>query len=230
MGSISLPKHIAIIMDGNGRWAQRRGLPRLAGHLEGMHRVTDIVRHASHSGIRFLTLYAFSTENWKRPLEEREGLMRLLRQFIRTKLDELVEENVRIHVLGDIRRFSKSVQDALQHALDTSAHCDGMQLNLALNYGARDEIVRAFKTLKERGMEDISEDDIADALYTGGQPDPDLIIRTGGDVRLSNFLLYQAAYSELLFVDSLWPDFHEKDFDEAMQNYQIRQRRYGAIP
>lgn len=226
MNNPAVPAHIGIIMDGNGRWAKQRGMPRIFGHREGMKRVTDIVRHASNSGVQCLTLYAFSTENWKRSSEEVEGLMSLLLLYVETQLSELEKEKVRIRVLGDPSAFSKNVREALELSVRRTRNLPGMTLQLALNYGGRNELVRAFQSLHESDKS-ISEASISEALDTAGMPDPDLIIRTGGEKRLSNFLLYQAAYAELYFTDLLWPDFKAEALDKAMEEYSNRNRRYG---
>ena len=220
--------HVAIIMDGNGRWAKKRGLPRVLGHREGMKRVTDIVRHASHAGVSCLTLYAFSTENWKRPSQEVNGLMRLLLYYVDTQLAELTKEQVRVRIIGDPSAFSDEVREALRLSVEKTKDQNGMTLQLALNYGGRDELVRAFETLKNSNTP-VTETMIAQTLDTAQMPDPDLIIRTGGDLRLSNFLLFQAAYAELYFTDTLWPDFDEEAFDLAMEEFSRRQRRFGDV-
>ena len=222
------PAHIAIIMDGNGRWAKKRGLPRVLGHREGMKRVIDIVRHASHADIQVLTLYAFSTENWKRPTDEVEGLMRLLLYYVETQLTELIKENVRVRIIGEQSAFSPEVKEALERSVNKTKHLNGMILQLALNYGGRDELVRAFRRLQANGSE-INESAISSALDTGEVPDPDLLIRTGGEMRLSNFLLYQAAYAELYFTETYWPDFHASSLDAAIEEFSRRHRRFGDV-
>ncbi len=222
------PAHIAIIMDGNGRWAKKRGLPRVLGHREGMNRVIDIVRHASHADIQVLTLYAFSTENWKRPTDEVEGLMRLLLYYVETQLTELIKENVRVRIIGEQSAFSPEVKEALERSVNKTKHLNGMILQLALNYGGRDELVRAFRRLQANGSE-INESAISSALDTGEVPDPDLLIRTGGEMRLSNFLLYQAAYAELHFTETYWPDFHASSLDAAIEEFSRRHRRFGDV-
>ncbi|MDI9502057.1 MAG: isoprenyl transferase [Bacillota bacterium] len=222
------PAHIAIIMDGNGRWAKKRGLPRVLGHREGMKRVIDIVRHASHADIQVLTLYAFSTENWKRPTDEVEGLMRLLLYYVETQLTELIKENVRVRIIGEQSAFSPEVKEALERSVNKTKHLNGMILQLALNYGGRDELVRAFRRLQANGSE-INESAISSALDTGEVPDPDLLIRTGGEMRLSNFLLYQAAYAELHFTETYWPDFHASSLDAAIEEFSRRHRRFGDV-
>lgn len=222
-----IPKHIAIIMDGNGRWAKKRMMPRLAGHREGMKRVIDIVRYASDLGVESLTLYAFSTENWKRPAQEVNGLMDLLIDYVKLQLKELMKENVQVRLLGEEIASRPAVRAAIDEAVSETSSNTGMILNLALNYGGRAELVHAFTTLKDK--ERITEEDISAALFTKGQADPDLIIRTGGDMRLSNFLLYQSAYAELYFTQTLWPDFKGPQLEEAIDDFNRRQRRFGNI-
>lgn len=225
----AVPRHVGIIMDGNGRWAKARLMPRLAGHAEGMKRVVDIVRHASNRGVEVLTLYAFSTENWKRPDEEVSGLMKLLIQYVESQLQTLIEEEVKVRVIGDMTAFSIPVREAMERAIERTKDLNGMTLNLALNYGGRAEIVRAYRRIQETGTVEFTEETIQNALDTAGQPDLDLIIRTGGDQRLSNFLLYQAAYAELVFLDTLWPDFREPDLDRTLDLFQKRDRRFGEV-
>lgn len=222
-----IPKHIAIIMDGNGRWAKKRMMPRLAGHREGMKRVIDIVRYASDLGVESLTLYAFSTENWRRPAQEVNGLMDLLIEYVKLQLKELMKENVQVRLLGEEITSRPAVRAAIDEAVSETSSNTGMILNLALNYGGRAELVHAFTTLKDN--ERITEEDISAALFTKGQADPDLIIRTGGDMRLSNFLLYQSAYAELYFTQTLWPDFKGPQLEEAIDDFNRRQRRFGNI-
>lgn len=222
-----IPKHIAIIMDGNGRWAKKRMMPRLAGHREGMKRVIDIVRYASDLGVESLTLYAFSTENWRRPAQEVNGLMDLLIEYVKLQLKELMKENVQVRLLGEEITSRPAVRAAIDEAVSETSSNTGMILNLALNYGGRAELVHAFTTLKDK--ERITEEDISAALFTKGQADPDLIIRTGGDMRLSNFLLYQSAYAELYFTQTLWPDFKGPQLEEAIDDFNRRQRRFGNI-
>lgn len=222
-----IPKHIAIIMDGNGRWAKKRMMPRLAGHREGMKRVIDIVRYASDLGVESLTLYAFSTENWKRPAQEVNGLMDLLIEYVKLQLKELMKENVQVRLLGEEITSRPAVRAAIDEAVSETSSNTGMILNLALNYGGRAELVHAFTTLKDK--ERITEEDISAALFTKGQADPDLIIRTGGDMRLSNFLLYQSAYAELYFTQTLWPDFKGPQLEEAIDDFNRRQRRFGNV-
>lgn len=231
----NLPRHIAIIMDGNGRWAKKRFMPRNFGHQEGMKRVVEIVEVANQLGIECLTLYAFSTENWKRPQEEIDGLMKILVLYIRNELDRLTRNNVKLNILGDISALPTTARKEVERALERTKGNDGMILNIALNYGGRREIIKGIKEiLKDVEMgkisiNDINEDSFKDYLYTKGQPDPDLLIRPSGELRLSNFLLYQIAYTEFWFSDVLWPDFKEEKLYEAIIDYQKRNRRFGGI-
>ncbi|NMA49050.1 MAG: isoprenyl transferase, partial [Tissierellia bacterium] len=224
----NLPNHIAIIMDGNGRWATKRSLPRQLGHQEGMKRVVEIVECAKEIGIKHLTLYAFSTENWKRPKIEVDALMNLLILFIRNELDKIHRNDVKIKVLGDIRKLPNLAQKEVNRAIDKTIDNKSMVLNIALNYGGRQELVKATKAILidvKKGIIDIdaiNEDTISSYLYTKDQPDPDLIIRPSGELRLSNFLIYQSAYSEFYFSDILWPDFKKKDLYRAIIDFQSR--------
>lgn len=233
--SAYLPKHIAIIMDGNGRWAEKRGMQRNFGHREGMERVIEIVEAAKEIGIKHLTLYAFSTENWKRPQSEINGLMKILVFFIRRELNKLIKNNVKVNILGDIEKIPETPRNEVKRAIESTKNNDGMILNIALNYGGRDEIVYGIKALlKDFEMGKIDIDDIDDSmfsnyLYTGKQPDPDLVIRSSRDLRISNFMLYQIAYSELYFTDTLWPDFHKEELRKAIIDFQNRNRRYGGV-
>ncbi|NLV88058.1 MAG: isoprenyl transferase [Tissierellia bacterium] len=230
-----LPKHVAIIMDGNGRWASKRFLPRNFGHQEGMERVIEIVGAASNLGIKHLSLYAFSTENWKRPLDEIQGLMKILVQYIRRELDKLHRNNVKINIMGDINKLPELAKNEVERAVKTTCKNTGMILNIGLNYGGRDEIITGIKNiLKDVEMGKISIDDIDENtfksyLYTCDQPDPDLLIRPSGELRLSNFMLYQVAYTEFWFSDILWPDFTEKHLLLSILDYQKRNRRFGGI-
>lgn len=230
-----IPFHIGIILDGNGRWAKKRNLPRSYGHKKGMDTVIKIVREASNKGIKILSLYCFSTENWKRPNLEVEALMNLLVVYIENELNKLNEENVKIMVSGDISKLPKKSLDAVEKSILTTKNNTGMILNLLINYGGRDEILRAFKTLYtdivdgNLSINDISTNTISKYLYTSNLKDPDLIIRTGGELRLSNFLTYQSSYSELYFTDKYWPDFNEYDLDLAISEFNNRNRRYGNI-
>ena len=233
--SESVPQHIAIIMDGNGRWAQKRALPRVAGHHEGMKNIRTITRCANKVGIGALTLYAFSTENWKRPRKEVEFLMRLPEEFLTSFLPELMELNIRVMMIGEISDLPMHTQNAVRNAMDTTANNTGMILNFALNYGSRREMVLSVQEIVNQvqngtlSLEDISEETISNHLMTSNLPDPDLLIRTSGELRLSNFLLWQLAYSEFWFTDVHWPEFSEKDLLEAVESYQSRNRRYGGL-
>jgi len=234
-GGGALPRHVAIIMDGNGRWAKQRMLPRLAGHKAGVEAVRTVTRKARAMGIEALTLYAFSSENWRRPAEEIGDLMGLLRHFIRADLNELVRDNVRLRVIGDYRRFADDVVALVDDAIARTAANTGPILVIALNYGAQAELVAAARRLAARAQggkldpEAIDADAIEAELETRDLPPLDLLIRTSGEYRLSNFLLWQAAYAELLFVDTLWPDFGGDAFAEAVAQFGQRNRRYGGL-
>jgi undecaprenyl diphosphate synthase len=223
-----LPKHIAIIMDGNGRWAKSHGLSRTAGHEEGAKTVREITTHCSKIGVKYLTLYAFSTENWTRPKLEVEFLMKLLERWFKSELSIYLENNVRFKAIGELSKFSKSLQKTIKDVEEKTAHCTGLTQVLALNYGSRDELIRAFKKMSENNLE-ISEENIDASLDTATFGDVDLLIRTSGEVRLSNFLLWQCAYSEMFFTDTLWPDFAPKELDEIIEQFTKRERRFGGI-
>jgi undecaprenyl diphosphate synthase len=231
MENKKIPTHIAIILDGNGRWAQKRKKVRTFGHKNGADKVIDILLYAKKCGIKYLTLYAFSTENWKRPAMEVNFLMKLLSSFIEENLDLLIENKAKLNILGDISRLPEKARKSCEMALEKTKDFDEIYLNIALNYGGRDDVVRAVRKIVEEGIDpqDITEKTISDRLYTGGMPDPDLLIRTGGDLRISNFLIYQIAYTELYFTDVLWPDFSEEEFDKALASYAKRDRRYGGL-
>ena len=228
-----LPKHIAIIMDGNGRWAKRRRLPRIAGHRAGIRAVRQAVEASARIGVPYLTLYAFSVENWKRPHTEVKLLMGLLRQYLKKELSELNRQNIRLEVIGRITELPKPVVEDLNHTLDQTRQNTGMRLVLALNYGARAELVDAVQELlekaKQNGAIKVDEAMLSEHLYTRGFPDPDLLIRTSGELRLSNFLLWQVAYAELWVTETLWPDFTQKDLFQAIIDFQKRERRYGGL-
>jgi len=223
-----LPNHIAIIMDGNGRWAKSRGLSRTAGHEEGAKVVRDITTHCSKIGIKYLTLYAFSTENWTRPKLEVEFLMKLLERWFKSELPIYLENNVRFRAIGDLSKFSKSLQKTIKDVEEKTASCTGLTQVLALNYGSRDELTRAFKKVVENKLE-ITEENISTSLDTATFGDVDLLIRTSGEVRLSNFLLWQCAYSEMFFTDTLWPDFNSIELDGIIEQFLQRERRFGGI-
>lgn len=233
--SPAAPRHIAIIMDGNGRWAEERHRPRLFGHKAGVDSVREIVETARTLGVEFLTLYAFSTENWNRPAQEVTGLMGLLKRYLQSELNTMLDNDIRLCCVGQQDRLPADVQTVLQQTIADTRTCRGMTLNLALNYGGRSELVRAVRHLGQQCQEgrlqwqDISEASINDHLFTAGQPDPDLLIRTGGEHRLSNFLLWQSSYTELYFTAVKWPDFRKAQLIEAIDTYHRRQRRFGQI-
>ncbi len=226
-----LPRHVAVIMDGNGRWAKAKGLPRSAGHRAGVERVRTIIRMSSDIGIRYLTLFAFSTENWKRPADEVGVLMKLLVEYLTKELAELHQKNVCIKTLGDISALPEGVVREISRAVKTTQDNTGLTVNMAVNYGARQELVNAVKTAvsEARCEKDIDESYLSSLLSTAGQPDPDLLIRTSGEQRISNFLLYQLAYAEFYFTDTLWPDFDELQYAKALECYADRERRYGGL-
>ncbi|OFV69954.1 isoprenyl transferase [Acetobacterium wieringae] len=230
LNSDNLPEHIAIIMDGNGRWAKAKNRPRLFGHNAGMKTLKKIVRASSDAGIKIITMYAFSTENWKRSPEEVDGLMNIAVEYFHKEVGELHQNNVKINVIGNVNGLAKKVREAAVKAMSTTAENTGLVLNIALNYGGRDEILHAVKALIAQRIdpEAVTEQHISDQLYTKGQPDPDLLIRTGGESRLSNFMLWQMAYSEFMFTDVYWPDFEVDVYYEMIKNYQKRNRRYGS--
>ena len=230
----SMPKHIAIIMDGNRRWARAQGKPASFGHKEGAKTLEKIVRYANEIGLGYITVYAFSTENWKRAEEEVKALMVLLQNYLDDYSKRADTENIRIKILGDISALSQGMQKSIQNCIERTKNNTGVTFNIALNYGGRDELIKAIKKIakkvkeNEMEIEEITEDIIADNLYTKGQPDPDLLIRTSGELRLSNFLPWQLVYSEFLFIDKNWPDFNEQDLDNAIIEYQKRTRKFGA--
>lgn len=230
-----IPQHIAIIMDGNGRWAKKRNMPRTFGHRAGVETIREIVKASSEIGVKYLTLYAFSTENWKRPSDEVNALMNLLVEYLRNEVEELHKNNVIISTIGDISKLPQVCQDELKAAFEKTKNNTGLTLNLALNYGSRDEIIRATKKIAEMvknneiKLEDIDEKLISSCLYTSDMPDPDLLIRPSGEYRISNFLLWQIAYSEFWFSHIFWPDFKRNDLYKAIYDYQKRDRRFGGI-
>lgn len=231
----NLPQHVAFIMDGNGRWAKRRGMPRLVGHNAGTETLKKIVKESKRLGIKYITFYAFSTENWKRPSDEVNGLMNILVKFIQSEVDEIHENQIKINILGDLDRLPKYARDQVEYAIKLTEKNDSMFFNIALNYGARDELLSAVKQISEDvksskiDSANIDEALFSQYLYTNGMPDPDLLIRTSGEKRLSNFLLWQLAYSEFEFVTVFWPDFNEQVYQKALYDYQKRNRRFGAI-
>ena len=226
-----LPAHVAIIMDGNGRWAAQRHLPRVEGHRAGIDSVRDVVETSARLGINVLTLYAFSMENWKRPRTEVAVLMTLLKRYIRLELGSLLQNNIRFRVIGRPEALSADVQHELELGVRKTENNTGMLFNIALNYGGRAEIVDAARRAMASGMDpaELDETRFGDFLYTAGQPDPDLLIRTSGEMRVSNFLLWQIAYAEIWVTDTLWPDFRRRDLLNAIVDYQKRDRRYGGI-
>lgn len=223
-----LPKHIAIIMDGNGRWATNRNKPRVFGHNEGMKRVVDVVENSLNIGIKYLSLYAFSTENWKRPQKEIDFLMQILIKYIDDQLNKLVTQGVKINILGDISVLPKKVIQKIEYALDSTKDHNKLILNIAINYGSRQEILLAVNNAIENGQI-LTENEFSNLLYTRNQPDVDLLIRPGGEKRLSNFLLYQMSYAELYFSDTYWPDFKLDSLIDAIYWYQNRNRRFGGL-
>ncbi|MCA1028500.1 MULTISPECIES: isoprenyl transferase [Cytobacillus] len=230
-----IPEHVAIIMDGNGRWAKKRTLPRVAGHHEGAKVVRKITRFANQLGVKTLTLYAFSTENWKRPKMEVDFLMKLPSEFLQTFLPELIEENVQVKMIGNKSILPAATLKAIDEAIQSTAHNDGLVLNFAMNYGSRAEIIEAVKNVlidAQSGIideEKLTEEVFSSYLMTNELADPDLLIRTSGEIRLSNFMLWQLAYAEFWFTDVLWPDFGEEHFVEAVEVFQKRQRRFGGV-
>src|SRR5699024_2517543 len=231
----NMPHHVAIIMDGNGRWANKRGLPRIAGHKEGMNVVREIVKAATSCKIKVMTLYTFSTENWKRPKSEVEYILKLPKEFMHIYLPEMIENNVKIETIGDFDKLPEHTKKVIRYGKEKTKDNDGLILNFALNYGGRYEIMRAIKQIMEDidagrvSTDALDENMFSNYLYTHSLSDPDLLIRTSGEQRLSNFLLWQLAYTEFWFTDVLWPDFHADVFQEALQEYQQRKRRYGGI-
>jgi undecaprenyl diphosphate synthase len=230
-----IPQHVAIIMDGNGRWAKKRGLPRTMGHAQGAKVVEQILEDADHMGIKYLTVYAFSTENWSRPDSEVKALMNLLRTYMKTSLAKCAKNNVRIRVIGDRTKLDDDLQKAIANLEENTKSNTGIGFQIAINYGARDEMRRAVTRLCEKAKEgtldprDITEETISDSLDTAGIPDPDLLIRTCGEERLSNFLMWQLSYSELYFTDCAWPDFTKQELEKAVDAYNHRERRYGGL-
>ncbi|MFC4775360.1 isoprenyl transferase [Paenibacillus sp. GCM10023252] len=235
LSSDNVPQHVAIIMDGNGRWAKNRGLPRMAGHHSGMKAVKHITMAADRIGVKYLTLYAFSTENWKRPKAEVDFLMKLPGQFLEIELNDLIANNVQVKMMGYKSDLPDYTLDAVEEAIKRTANNTGLILNFALNYGSRKEMLEAIKDMAaevQQGQltcEAIDEDYMSSRLLSSGIPDPDLLIRTSGELRLSNFMLWQLAYSEMWFTDVYWPEFTEEHFYEAIREYQRRARRYGGV-
>ncbi len=228
MSNNLLPSHIAIIMDGNGRWAKERGLNRTSGHEEGAKTVRRITSYCAEIGIKYLTLYAFSTENWNRPKLEVEFLMKLLEKYLKNELEVYLKNNIKFKAIGDLNRFSKSLQKTIFETQDKTIHCTGLTQVLALNYGSKNEIIRAIKKLNELNLE-ITEKNLESCLDTSGMGDVDLLIRTSGEVRLSNYLLWQNAYAEMFFTQTYWPDFNEAELDDILSDFGKRERRFGGI-
>jgi len=232
---LKIPEHVAIIMDGNGRWAKRRGLPRVAGHRAGADSVREIVKSCERVGVKFLTLYAFSSENWKRPEKEVTALMELLEKFLRDRLPEMMEDNVRLRAIGRLDMLPDHVRKQLEHAIKETSNNTAITMILALSYGGRDEIVDATKAIASQVAsgklkpEEITADTISNNLYTADIPDPDLLIRTSGEVRLSNFLLWQLSYAEIVITQKNWPDFRHREFLLALEEFTKRDRRFGKL-
>ena len=227
--SQGLPRHIAIIMDGNGRWAKNRGLPRSAGHSAGAESFRRAARHCRERGVKYLTVYAFSTENWIRPAEEVSGIMRLLGKYLKEALEGMERENTRMRFFGDVSVLTPELRELCLTCEERSQKYTGGQVNICLNYGGRDEIVRAAKRWAADGCPELTEEKFGKYLWSAGVPDPDLLIRPGGETRISNYLLWQLAYAEMYFSDVLWPDFDEKEIDRAIAAYQSRNRRFGGV-
>ena len=230
----TMPKHIAIIMDGNRRWAKRQGKPASFGHKAGAKTLENIVRYANKIGLEYITVYAFSTENWKRAEDEVKALMTLLQNYLDDYSKRADTENIRVKILGDISALSKGMQKSINNCMERTKNNTGITFNIALKYGGRDELIKGIRKISEDikngklRIDDITEKTISDSLYTKGQPDPDLLIRTSGELRLSNFLPWQLVYTEFLFIDKNWPDFKEEDLDNAILEYQRRTRKFGA--
>ena len=231
---MNIPKHVAIILDGNGRWAKAKGMPRTYGHIQGAKTVEDICEVAYNMGIEYLTVYAFSTENWKRSEEEVGAIMDILRFYLKNYFKKFVKDDIRLHILGDKTRLAQDIQDAIEEIETLSKDKQGMTVHIALNYGGRDEIRRAVSKIAEKVADgelspsEVTEDVISSALDTAGVPDPELLIRTSGEERISNFLLWQIAYSEFYFSEMLWPDFNKTELQKAIYYYQNRERRFGG--
>ena len=228
MNNINVPSHIAIIMDGNGRWAKERGLNRTAGHEEGAKTVRNITSYCASIGVKYLTLYAFSTENWNRPKLEVEYLMKLLEKHLKKEIEVYLKNNIKFKAIGDLSRFSKSLQKSIKETEEKTVTCTGLTQVLALNYGSKNEIIRAIKKLNEKNLE-ITEENLDSCLDTAGFGDVDLLIRTSGEIRLSNYLLWQNAYAEMFFTQTYWPDFNEIELYDILVEFTKRERRFGGI-
>lgn len=232
---MNIPQHVAIILDGNGRWAKSKGMPRNYGHTVGAKNVENVCRAADELGIKYVTMYAFSTENWNRPKNEVDALMKLLESYLKNCIKTAEKNHMRVRVIGDIRRLDEKFQDSIRRLEEASAKNDGLNLTIAINYGSRDEITRGVQEIAKQVAEgkirpeDITESMISDNLDTAGIPDPDLLIRTSGELRLSNYLLWQLGYSEFYFTDVPWPDFDKKELEKAIEAYNMRDRRFGKI-
>lgn len=230
-----IPKHVAIILDGNGRWAKKRGMPRNYGHIAGAKNLEQICEDAWDLGIKYLTVYLFSTENWKRSKTEVSALMELFRRYMKTSIKRAADNNMKVSVIGEISAFAPDLQESIRKLVDSSKDYTGLHFQLAMNYGSRDEITRAVRKLAARcadgslDPESISEEMISQSLDTGDLPDPDLLIRTGGEQRLSNYLMWQLAYTEFYFTEIPWPDFHKKDLEMAIEKFNNRDRRFGGV-
>lgn len=235
ISEITLPTHLGIIMDGNGRWAKKRGLIRSAGHKAGANNFRTIARYCSDIGIKYLTVYAFSTENWKRPQDEISALMSLFKAYLEEAISDFKDDSIVVKFIGDQTKFSKELQELVKVTEEESKHRTGMVLNVAMNYGGRDEVVRAVKNIAEKVQQgsvspkEIDARLLSEHMYTAGQPDPDLIIRPSGEFRTSNFLLWQSAYAEYIIMDKLWPDFTSEDLDRALIEFAARNRRFGGV-
>lgn len=230
----NIPRHIAIILDGNGRWARRRGLPRTAGHAAGSENFRKIATYCKNIGVEYLTVYAFSTENWKRPEDEVKTIMRLLRRYLNEAIDTMERDHIRMKIFGDVNGLAPELQELVKKTDEISARYEGFQANICLNYGGRDEIVHAARRyardlLEGKAEDELTEERFGNYLYSAGIPDPDLLIRPGGEQRISNFLLWQCAYAEFYFTDVLWPDFSTDELDKAIAVYQSRDRRFGGV-
>ena len=223
-----LPTHISFIIDGNGRWAQKRGLPRLMGHRKGMKAVEDTINNLVEFGIPYASFYCFSTENWKRDSEEVNGLFEIFRDYA-SKLDNFKDKNIKVKVFGDMSKFPQDMQNSLKNLIEETKNNDGLTVMLCLNYGGRDEITMAVNKLLKEGKKEVSQKDISDSLYSAGIPDPDLVVRTSGENRVSNYMLWQIAYSELYFPKTYWPDFDRNEFIDALWAYSKRNRRFGGL-
>ena len=226
---LKVPTHVSIIMDGNGRWAKRRGLPRYEGHKEGAKALEKILTFASDLGIQWLSVFAFSTENWRRPKEEIEVIMSLLVEYINTKLDKLLENNIRLRFMGRLNQLSDETLESIKKGEEATRECNGMSFVITLNYSGRAEIIDAINKILKDKKESISIDEFKNYLYIPEMPEPDLLIRTSGELRISNYMLWELAYTELYFTDVLWPDFNEEEFLKALYSYQFRERRFGSV-